>query len=182
MKTFRLSLLILCLLPLLSSCDKEEEEGTILWDFSPQHFEFLIVDQNGNNRLDPANENAWKPEDITATYKDENYPCAIVDDPIFQPHSEIITRQLPAFMRGLRTSTEEQNRVLFFGDFSPETNYKKTPLILNWPDGTQTMLTFDCYIIWHSKENPEVVIKLYHEDQEMEMKDTRFGKQVTIRK
>lgn len=180
MKFSTLTILLLCLLPILCGCDKDK--GTMIWDFTPQHFEIKVVDEAGNNLLEPTTDGAWNVEDIIANYKDTDYQCTVVNNPLSEPMTDEITRELPAYMRGLRTAQAGNDRVLFFGDFSPANNYKQIPLILKWPDGSQSTFTFDCYIIWHSEDNPEVVTKLYHEGKEMEMTETKFGKQVTIRK
>lgn len=158
--------LILCLLPILSSCEKEEE-GDLIWDFSTRSIMLKVVNASGQNMLDESTANGWKAEDISATYKDESYPCTIVDEPLYQPQSDIPTRYLPAFMRGLRTSTEKQNRILYFGDFTPTNNYKDTPITYHWPDGTTTTITFDFYITWKSKKDPVVTFKCYLNGKEL---------------
>lgn len=158
--------LILCLLPILSSCEKEEE-GDLIWDFSTRSIMLKVVNASGQNMLDESTTNGWKAEDISATYKDESYPCTIVDEPLYQPQSDIPTRYLPAFMRGLRTSTEKQNRILYFGDFTPTNNYKDTPITYHWPDGTTTTITFDFYITWKSKKDPVVTFKCYLNGKEL---------------
>lgn len=158
--------LILCLLPILSSCEKEEE-GDLIWDFSTRSIMLKVVNASGQNMLDESTANGWKAEDISATYKDESYPCTIVDEPLYQPQSDIPTRYLPAFMRGLRTSTEKQNRILYFGDFTPTNNYKDTPITFHWPDGTTTTITFDFYITWKSKNDPVVTFKCYLNGKEL---------------
>ena len=158
--------LILCLLPILSSCEKEEE-GDLIWDFSTRSIMLKVANASGQNMLDESTANGWKAEDISATYKDESYPCTIVDEPLYQPQSDIPTRYLPAFMRGLRTSTEKQNRILYFGDFTPTNNYKDTPITYHWPDGTTTTITFDFYITWKSKNDPVVTFKCYLNGKEL---------------
>lgn len=158
--------LILCLLPILSSCEKEEE-GDLIWDFSTRSIMLKVVNASGQNMLNESTANGWKAEDISATYKDESYPCTIVDEPLYQPQSDIPTRYLPAFMRGLRTSTEKQNRILYFGDFTPTNNYKDTPITYHWPDGTTTTITFDFYITWKSKNDPVVTFKCYLNGKEL---------------
>lgn len=158
--------LILCLLPILSSCEKEEE-GDLIWDFSTRSIMLKVVNASGQNMLDESTANGWKAEDISATYKDESYPCTIVDEPLYQPQSDIPTRYLPAFMLGLRTSTEKQNRLLYFGDFTPTNNYKDTPITFHWPDGTTTTITFDFYITWKSKNDPVVTFKCYLNGKEL---------------
>lgn len=156
--------LILCLLPILSGCDNGED---IIWDFNTQSVMLKVVNASGQNMLDETTANGWKAEDISATYKDESYPCTIVDEPLYQPQSDIPTRYLPAFMRGLRTSTEKQNRILYFGDFTPTNNYKDTPITYHWPDGTTTTITFDFYITWKSKKDPVVTFKCYLNGKEL---------------
>lgn len=156
--------LILCLLPILSGCDNGED---IIWDFNTRSIMLKVVNASGQNMLDESTANGWKAEDISATYKDENYPCAIVDDPLYEPNSGIQTRDMPAFMLGLRTSTEKQNRILYFGDFTPTNYYQNTPITYHWPDGTTTTITFDFYIIWKSKNDPVAVFKCYQNGKEL---------------
>ena len=64
--------LILCLLPILSGCDNGED---IIWDFNTRSIMLKVVNASGQNMLDESTANGWKAEDISATYKDENYHC-----------------------------------------------------------------------------------------------------------
>ena len=72
MKKYRLSLPLFALLALvLFSCQKEEEQLTGV--IQEMMIFFSVCDANGNDLLDPENENNIL-EDITLTYNKKTYP------------------------------------------------------------------------------------------------------------
>lgn len=158
--------LLLCLLPLLSGC-KDDPGDELIWDFNTRSVMLKVVNASDQNLLDENTPGGWKAEDVTATYKDRSFECAVVDDPQNEPYLGEWTRYLPGFLYGLRTSTITKDRILYFGDFSPTNNYLNTPITYHWPDGTSTVITFDFFIVWITKKNPQVVYKCYLDGKEL---------------
>lgn len=78
---------------------------------------------------------------------------------------------IPAFNMprplGLRKEVlgEAKERVLSFGEFSPEHQYKGETFTIHWGDGTKDVVKFDLYITW-KKQNPTIHKRLYLNDKE----------------
>ena len=133
---------LLLLFPLLlTGCygeeDKEKDQGDYIWDFINYNIYFSVKDAAGNG--------------------DKSFPLENSVDTRFN-----MPRPL-----GLRKEVlgEAKERVLSFGEFSPEHQYKGETFTIHWGDGTKDVVKFDLYITW-KKQNPTIHKRLYLNDKE----------------
>lgn len=112
---------LLLLFPLLlTGCygeeDKEKDQGDYIWDFINYNIYFSVKDAAGNNLLDPQVASNILGNEITVEYGDKSFPLENSVDTRFN-----MPRPL-----GLRKEVlgEAKERVLSFGEFSPEHQYK----------------------------------------------------------
>lgn len=129
-----LLILVLC----LSACDPNR--GKIM-DYSPMDITFSVVDDAGNDLLDPESELNILDR-ITVRYNGEEYLVGELDGSpdtrAYKPHWE-----------GLYTRYSEHNEcwLLLFGEFSPDFgDHHNDKLTVDWGDGTQDQITFDFYV------------------------------------
>ena len=153
---------LLLLFPLLlTGCygeeDKEKDQGDYIWDFINYNIYFSVKDAAGNNLLDPQVASNILGNEITVEYGDKSFPLENSVDTRFN-----MPRPL-----GLRKEVlgEAKERVLSFGEFSPEHQYKGETFPIHWGDGTKDVVKFDLYITW-KKQNPTIHKRLYLNDKE----------------
>ncbi len=117
---FAMSLLVLGLGAMTSCKDDDGPEEGVIWDIYPTDIYVELVDEAGNNLLDPNVEGNWVGEDLYITYKGETYTAAW---DIQEEHGSRM--YLPEFYGLIWTGrySWEQKPRLAFGEFSGEGNY-----------------------------------------------------------
>lgn len=147
---------------LLTACSKDEEETDIIWDFWNYNMVFAVTDRaSGCDLLDPEAEENILGSDIRVIYQGREYGC--VDE----------TRALEKGPFALRHGYDENSGryVLAFGRFSPADQYHKETFVVDWGDGSQNKISFDCYVTW-PEGHPVVQKKLLVDD--VLIKDTPY--------
>ena len=153
---------LLLLLPLLATgCYGEEEKedgpGDYIWDFINYNIYFSVKDAAGANLLDPQVSSNLLANEITVEYEGKTFPLEnSVDTRFNMPRSLGLRKELLG---------KEKKRVLSFGEFSPEHQYKGETFTIHWGDGTKDVVKFDLYITW-KKQNPTIHKRLYLNDKE----------------
>ncbi len=147
------------LITLILSC-KDTYEDTckdMIWDFTNYEFFISVINESGENLLDPETKGNLLDGGVWITYKGETYNMKEVQS--------INTRYLPPSPLSLRYYPKNENNsnslILGFGEFSPTENYKREEFTIHWEDGTNDKIEFDCYIIWEDDCEPEVQKALY---------------------
>ena len=124
--------MILLVLPLalFTSC----EDDDMVWDFAVWNVVVTATDADGVDLFEET-----KSGELFAECDGNHYPLSAEH-----------TRAIPAIWRGLIKRYDSRtglDRVLF-GQFTPESGYRRKSFTLNWQDGTSVEITFDCYITW----------------------------------
>jgi hypothetical protein len=132
--------LITTLTSLLIGCS---DIGGDIWDFVNYDVIFTVVDNSGNDLLNPETRGNIVEKDITVEYNGKKYKRGDVETRFNMPRS-----------LGLRSHYYEPVRatVLSFGEFSPTKNYRGESLTINWGDGTQDIIKFDLHITWKNHD------------------------------
>lgn len=143
-------LLSLCALSLLLTGCAEPEQEPVIWDFNNYEVVFTMVDaQTGADLLDEDNPSGVWLGDVAVIYDGRRYTLA--DD----LHK---AANMPKPL-GLRRTTVDDGGVvrhaLSFGEFSPTDDHRDERFTMDWGDGTQTEIAFDCYVAW-SGNTPKV--------------------------
>lgn len=146
--------ILLVFIVLFVSCSKNDDDY-IIWDFFNPSVEFVVVDADGNDLLNP--------------YSDKN----IISNWITLKHNGITYEYGPSSkatmpkMLGIRLEYSKSigKWVLAFGEFAPDTNTNiDQEFIIDWGDGTKDNIKFDLYTTWKNNE-PTVHKKIWLNDE-----------------
>lgn len=137
---------------LFSSCSKDEGPESNL---SNCEIVLDVVDQNGNDLMDPDTPGSIAGNEIWIEYKGETYPLI---NPIYGKRNP---QPGPVALRYKNVGYGTQIHKLVFGEFSPNSGYKAESFVIHWADGTSDTITFDCYILPEKRDNPAVVNRIY---------------------
>lgn len=152
-----ITFLSLTLLFFLSSCSKEED---IIWDIQPLFFQVEVVDQLGNNLMDPAHEKNLLNSGITATFMGKTYELHAVDD---TPQTRAY---LPIFYGLVYQQDYTGKYILFFGELDGTKSYKNETLVIDWKDGTTSELKVDYRFKWKGNK-PKIKEKIWYKGEEV---------------
>lgn len=117
-----------------------------IWDFTCYSVSFVVQDASGVDLLDAASPNNVLTG-ISVTYKDQIF-------------TEV--EPLPKALLPLPLAIREDHNVnlnkkmITFGEFSPDGDYKDEKVEITWGDGSKDEVTFDLYILWDKYYNPTV--------------------------
>lgn len=104
-------------------------------DWVPVTFQVRVQDVQGNDLLDPANDNTW----LTGTKIHFRGITVDLDETgITVP----ATRELPAEYEGFRLEKGKDHYYLAFGEFDGGTDYDEEDIMIQWPDGTVNVITY----------------------------------------
>ncbi len=127
MKRFSNFIVIFCLLTSLFSCsehnDEPDEGGTVIWDIFPTGVNIRIVDEDGNNLLNPENEGNWVGEKMMMVYKDEIYPAKWTYEEYMPDTKAIWVNFYGLVWSGIFPDVNPEGACLSFGQFSGESNH-----------------------------------------------------------
>lgn len=141
-------LLEVLLIPVLfTSCKKEEDYPIWEWDFAPVVIAINVVDESGNNLMDPATENSIAGNEIKITFRGKTYN---LDE---EPKSRAY---MPEF-RGLYSFDkyrEDFQYGLFFGELARDDNYDEE-IVIDWGDGSKNDIIVFNHRFWWEKDNPK---------------------------
>ncbi len=169
----RLLLLPLAIvLALATSCDKEETEEPMIWDFVCHSVRFFVLDSaTGANLLDPDAEHNLLDRPIAVVYKGVRYeveeaqyaqPVPMADTRLLPPKPLALRwfSYIPQYISG-RWEKVEGKYCLEFGEFSPIDDWHGEEFTIEWGDGTSNTVRFDLYIIWRHVNDPQVFTPLW---------------------
>lgn len=159
MKTNHL-LFVLSFLMILSCKDNCKD---MIWDFTNYEFFMSVINESGENLLDPETENNLLDGGLWISYQGENYN--IEEFKLTKTRAtmpiDLALRYYPAI------EGDPRSLLLGFGEFSPTENYKGEEFTIHWEDGTSDKIAFDCYIIWENGCEPKVQKALYQNGKQI---------------
>ncbi len=133
-----------------SGSDNEPEgpEEGVIWDISPSCVRIELVDEEGNNLLDPETEGNWVGEELYIVYKDETY----YTDWEYQA-TESGSRALPVHFRGLiwtggLSGADMKKSCLKFGEFSAYGQYEMSLVFAATSINTVFEFKFTHSLVW----------------------------------
>ncbi len=142
----------------VSSCDLLNR-GDMIWDIYPVEYMVRLLDSDGNDLLDPLNENRIDVYAIEATYKGKVY---LVSDGIIP-----VTKAYMPHFGGLtisdypRYGDKVEGAVLVFGELDGAKSYDNEELRIDWGDGTYDVVSFDRDFQWGRNGSPKVEHKWF---------------------
>ncbi len=101
-------------------------------DIAPVIYRLKVVDEQGNNLLNPARENAIDISEIIAQYQGNDYQC------------QTPTRAYKPHFNGLQLESHHSGEwILTFGEFSGTSDYEDEKLTILWGDGSSDIITYN---------------------------------------
>lgn len=133
-----------------TSCDNNDPDPDIIWDFYNYSIEFNVGDS------DLLNDEAFLSK-VRVTYNGKDYIYSKEES----EHYLRATYCFPLAVRCYNTSRDKNkpNNILGFGEFRPDNNYKNQKFTIDWGNGRVDEVQFDIYITW-KKGDPTVHKKL----------------------
>ena len=134
-----------------AACDKEENKH-LIWDYANYTIAFAVEDaETGEDLLDPATEGNILGQEIKVVYNEKEYPRWTKDGLEAWDIEDIAsTRFNKPQTLALRWgwSNDAYSYLVTFGEFSPAEDFRQESFIIDWGDGTQNEIVFDCYDTW----------------------------------
>ena len=171
MKWFNKFLVLASVVCLLAGCNKiVGDDDDIIWDFTCYSVSIYLADsRTGQNLLDPANDGNVLGQEISVEYDGKSYP--IIADSRFNMPGELALRHVEYEWQWNEANHRYEqitSHHLEFGEFTPCDDFHGEEFTIHWSDGTSNKVRFDCYIVWKSKKEPEVIRKLWLDGIEQE--------------
>ncbi len=121
----------------LSGCDKIPVP--IITDWAPVNFYIKVVDANGEDLLDPLNDNTWvigTTLDFMGSKDTVDQACLdnINQTKYYMPHFDGV--------RLVKSTGANVGYVLAFGEFDGADSYDNEKLTITWPDGESNIITY----------------------------------------
>lgn len=165
---------------LFAGCDKEENGEDLIWDFATFSVGFYVQDAaTGADLLDPASPSNILGQPIAVTYAGNRYELDPSQATDFYRHKSVLTRALPTMPLDLRLhhsySLKEENGEmkkvyrnyrLDFGEFTPCSDWHNQEFTIDWGDGSSNTVRFDCYIVWKSSTEPNVLHPIWFDGKQ----------------
>ena len=134
-------LTILILFASWTGCDKD-----MIIDWAPITFMIQVEDAQGNDMLDPANDNTW----LIGTEISFRNQSEVLDENDIAP----VTKMILPMYEGARVVKGTDNYFIAFGEFSRTDNDTEL-LTIKWPDGNISEVTYKCRLIESELEAKE---------------------------
>ena len=109
---------------------------TKIIDWVPVTFQIRVQDAQGNDLLDPANDNRWL---AGTTIRFRGIVVGLDETGITSP----VTRDMSVTYEGFRLEKGEDYYFLAFGQFEGATDYDEESFVIYWPDKTYNVITYD---------------------------------------
>ena len=169
----RLFPLILCLVTsMLVSCNSDEAEDDVIYDFQPVIVTFDIQNLDGKSRLQPDSEGCVADSDIKLIYKNQEYAVRQIPP---SPETGRISRMYLAHFYGLYYNRYDQNAsagqslLLNVGEFDGAENLDETFTIRH--DGKEDEFHIIHRVQWKG-DTPHTITKLYLNGSEIQYGET----------
>ena len=119
----------------LAACSEEGNDikgNDIIWDIAPSEVRIQLVDQNGNNLLNPNVEGNWVDEPIELSTSDESYAAVWSRDEL-RPQSRAYMPKFLGLVWGeVIKGSNDSGYYLYFGGFPGDSDYDMS-LVLSIP-------------------------------------------------
>lgn len=116
-KTLYTLLLFLGAMLVNTSCSSDEDDDIWIWDFYPISLNVEVVDEDGNNLLDPANPANILSQPITLTHDGETTPIELYKVEAALPESRaILVRWYGAYIIGAPDQSDGRYHI-FIGEW-----------------------------------------------------------------
>ena len=131
-----------------------KEKGPELWDMEtvPLEVKIAVIDEGGNNILDPTKASKISSNVIKATFKGRTY------------------ERDKAAVAGISLSTVvDENKVpaiLVFGQISGAQKLEDEPLTIDWGDGTETTITLYNTFTWVENASPKFERHIFYDGKD----------------
>ena len=122
----------------LTGCDKFRNDDDMIIDWVPITFKILVQDSQGNDMLDPSNDNTW----LIGTEISFRYATEVLDEDDISPFTKMI---LPIY-DGARVETGPDSYYIAFGEFQRMNNDTEL-MTIKWPDGKTSTISYKCKLI-----------------------------------
>ena len=142
-------LIILIAIVCFNGCDKGKmaiDNENMIIDWDPITFKIQVQDSQGNDMLDPANDNTWLlgTEISFRTYSE------IMDENDIFP----VTKEILPIYGGARIEKGSNCYYIAFGEFERRSNDIEQ-MTIKWPDGSISEVTYKCKLIESTIEAKE---------------------------
>ena len=130
-----------------SDNNKDDDPGLIV-DWYPVMLWMELVDENGNDLLDPSNEVKWY-DGATITYRGKTYTAEDYTDKIDGEPANGSTRAILPVDYGFKLIKkewqfkDEKGFILLFGQIDGAQDMDED-LVITWPDGKQNTIHYHC--------------------------------------
>ena len=135
-------LIILIAIICLNGCEKH----SMIIDWAPVIFKIQVQDSQGNDMLDPANDNTWL---IGTEISFRNY-SEVMDKNDISP----VTKAIMPIYEGARVEKGSDCFYIAFGEFHRRDNDTEQ-MTIKWPDGSISEVTYKCKLIESKLEAKE---------------------------
>ena len=133
--------------------DNNNDDDCIIVDWTPVMLWVELVDENGNDLLDPSNETKWY-DGATITYRGKTYTAEDTTDKIYTDNTtnapaNCATRYLLPVEYGFKLIRkewqfkDEKGFILLFGQIDGAQDMDED-LVITWPDGKQNTIHYHC--------------------------------------
>ncbi len=148
----------------LTACG--EDDGDMMYDFTPIEVYFTLTGTDGEDLLDPATPGTYADLPIKATYQGKTYDKDVFDK-LLPPQSRYY---MPRFYGICTTRLEDGRYALVFGELDGADTYENETITMEWGDGSRDEVKFSSRIQW-KKGKPNVIRSFKLNDEEV-AKDT----------
>ena len=127
-------LIILIAIICLNGCEKH----SMIIDWAPITFKIQVQDSQGNDLLDPANDNTW----LIGTEISFRNQSEVMDENDISPITKAV---LPKY-NGARVEKGADCYYIAFGEFGRKDNDTEV-MTIKWPDGNISEVSYKCRLI-----------------------------------
>lgn len=115
-----------------------------IWDFANYEIGFTVEDAQGRDLLDPQTEGNILAQPIKAIMYGKEFGYEVDSG----GRAETRYNMPRKLALRWRYSKWQKRYMFFFGEFSPQSLWMDATFVLDWGDGQQDKVQFDCYLSW----------------------------------